>query len=113
MSVVKDDVKFLGSGSFLSNSPQIFNQMGELLWVFSLFFLGIVKEKTDGRREVSHGERLIALLSKLTGLRSLCNAVTMSCFHAASCTPHEHLRLVSVSIHSLIFLKSSKMTAIR
>lgn len=62
LPLVKEDPKSLGSGSFLPNCPQIFNQLGELLWVFSFNFMGIVKGKTDGGREVNRGERLIALL---------------------------------------------------
>lgn len=55
--------------SFLLNAPKVFNQMGELLWVVSSF-IGIVREKTDGRRVASQGERrVIALLPQnLTGL---------------------------------------------
>lgn len=95
--------------SFLPNSTQIFNLMGELLWLFSSF-MDIVREKTDDRREVSQREVDSITLSEVTGWWRLCDAVQMSCFHAAS---YEHLHRVSVSIHSLIFLKSSKMTAIR
>lgn len=62
MPLVKEGAESLGSGSFLPKCPQIFNQLGELLWVFSFFFMGIVKEKTDGRREADHGERPTALL---------------------------------------------------
>lgn len=85
--------------------------MGELLWVLSSF-IGLVREKTDGKSGKSSREEGHSIAtSKLTGLWMLCNAVTMSCFRAASCAHYGHLHLVSVSVHSLIFLKSSKLTS--